>query len=75
LTAAPYPRRASRPERIGAPHQAPISVGSNKQKVPPARMLDALMLTFVLVSFASARAYASLCEDLLNLAADEDVPP
>jgi hypothetical protein len=37
-------------------------------------MLDAIMLTLVLLSFALAGAYARLCKYLLSLAADEDAP-
>jgi hypothetical protein len=38
-------------------------------------MLDAIMLTLVLASFAVVGAYASLCEYLLGLDTDEDVSP
>ncbi len=38
-------------------------------------MLDVTMLMLVVVYFALARAYASLCDDLLALPADEDISP
>jgi hypothetical protein len=35
-------------------------------------MVDAIMLTLVLVSFALTGAYAILCKNLLNRAIDQD---
>lgn len=38
-------------------------------------MLDVTMLALVVVCFALAKAYASLCDRLLARPADEDVSP